>query len=45
MSVFHLTLTVTLAFKLDIDMVKMHLNTENEVPSNSGSKIIALTDT
>ena len=29
---------MTLVFKLDLDMVKMHLHTKNEVPS---SKVIA----
>ena len=35
---------MTLIFKLDLDMVKMYLHAENEVPSYSGSKVIAWTD-
>ena len=31
----------TLVLKLDLDMVKMYLHTKNEVPSYSGSKVIA----
>ena len=30
---------MTLTLKLDLDMIKMYLNTENEVPNHSGSKI------
>ena len=36
---------MTLILKLDLDMAKMHLYTENEIPSYSGSKVIAQTDT
>ena len=32
---------VTLILKLDLDMVKMYLHTENEVSMGSGSKVIA----
>ena len=32
---------MTLVLKLDLDMVKMYLHTKNEVPSFSGSKVIA----
>ena len=32
---------MTLILKLDLDMVKMCLHTKNEVPSYSGSKVIA----
>ena len=32
---------MTLALELDINMVKMYLHTKNEVPSYSGSKVIA----
>ena len=32
---------MTLVLKLDLDMVKMYLHTKNEVPSYSGSKVIA----
>ena len=32
---------MTLVLKLDLDMVKMYLHTNNEVPSYSGSKVIA----
>ena len=35
---------LTLVLKLDLDMVKMYLHTKNEVPSYSGSKVIAWTD-
>ena len=35
---------MTLVLKLDLDMVKMYLHTKNEVPSYSGSKVIAGTD-
>ena len=35
----------TLILKVDLDMVKMYLYTENEVPSYSSSKVIAWTDT
>ena len=35
---------MTLILKLDLDMVKTYLYTENEVPSYSGSKVIAWTD-
>ena len=35
---------MTLIFKLDLDIVKMPLYTENEVPSSSSSKVIARTD-
>ena len=33
--------SMTLILKPDLDMVKMHMHTENEVPSYSGSKVIA----
>ena len=36
---------MTLVLKLDLDMVKMYLHTKNKVPSYSGSKVIAWTDT
>ena len=36
---------MTLILKLDLDMVKMYLYTKYEVPSFSGSKVIAWTDT
>ena len=36
---------MTLILKLDLDMVKMYLYTEDEVPSYSSSKVIAWTDT
>ena len=32
---------MTLILKLDLDMVKMYLHMKNEVPSCSGSKVIA----
>ena len=32
---------MTLVLKLDLDMVTMYLHTKNEVPSYSGSKVIA----
>ena len=32
---------MTLILKLDVDMVNMYLHTKNEVPSYSGSKVIA----
>ena len=32
---------MTLIIKHDLDMVKMQLHTKNEVPSYSGSKVIA----
>ena len=32
---------MTLVLKPDLDMVKMYLHTKNEVPSYSGSKVIA----
>ena len=32
---------MTLILKLDLDMVKMYLYTEDEVPSYSSSKVIA----
>ena len=32
---------MTLILKLDLDMVKMYLYAENEVPSYSSSKVIA----
>ena len=32
---------MTLILKLDLDMVKMYLHTKYEVPSYSGSKVIA----
>ena len=35
---------MTLIFKLDLDMVKMYLYTEDEVPSYRSSKVIAWTD-
>ena len=35
---------MTLVLELDLDMVKMYLHTKNEVPSYSGSKVIAWTD-
>ena len=35
---------ITLILKLDLDMVKMCLYAENEIPSHSGSKVIAQTD-
>ena len=35
---------MTLILKIDLDMVKMYLHTKNEVPSYSGSKVIAWTD-
>ena len=35
---------MTLKLILDLDMVKMYLHTHNEVPSFSGSKVIAWTD-
>ena len=35
---------VTLVLKLDLDMAKMHLYTENEVLSSCRSKVITLTD-
>ena len=34
---------MTLVLKLDLDMVKMY-HMQNEVPSHSGSKVIAPTD-
>ena len=36
---------MTLILKLDLDMVKMYLYTEDEVPSYGSSKVIAWTDT
>ena len=36
---------MTLILELDLDMVKMYLYTEDEVPSYSSSKVIAWTDT
>ena len=36
---------MTLILKLDLDMVKMYLYAKNELPSCSGSKVIARTDT
>ena len=36
--------SMTLVLKLDLDMVKMYLHTQNEVPSYSISKVIAWTD-
>ena len=36
---------MTLLLKLDLDMVKMYLYTENKVPSFNISKVIAWTDT
>ena len=35
---------MTFILKLDLDVVKMYLYANNEVPSSSGSKIIAWTD-
>ena len=35
---------MTLILKLDLDMVNMHLYTKNEIPSYSGSKVVARTD-
>ena len=35
---------MTLVLKLDLDMVKMYLNTENEIPNFSGLKVISWTD-
>ena len=35
---------MTLILKLDLDMVKMYLYTEDEVPNYSSSKVIAWTD-
>ena len=32
---------MTLILKLDLDMVKMYLHAKNEVPSYSGSKVMA----
>ena len=32
---------ITLVLKLDLNVVKMYLHTKNEVPSYSGSKVIA----
>ena len=37
--------SITLVLKLDLDIVKMYISTKNEVPSISGSNVIALTDT
>ena len=34
---------MTLLLKLDLDMVKMCLQTKNEIPSYSGSKVIVWT--
>ena len=31
---------ITLKFKLDVDMVKMYLYTDNEVPSYNDSEVI-----
>ena len=36
---------MTLILKFDLDMVKMYLYTENEVPGFSSSKVIAWTQT
>ena len=36
---------MTLILKLDLDMVKMYLDTTNEVSMSSSSKVIAWTDT
>ena len=36
---------MTLILKFNLDMVKMYLYTKNEVPSCSGSEVIAWTDT
>ena len=33
---------MTLIFKLDLNMIKMHLYAESEVPRYSGSKVIAV---
>ena len=35
---------MTLILKFHLAMVKMYLYTENEIPSHSGSKVIAQTD-
>ena len=35
---------MTLMFKLDLDIVKMYKYSKNEIPSCSGSKVIAQTD-
>ena len=35
---------MALILKLDLNMVKMYLHTKKEVPSCSGSKVIAWTD-
>ena len=35
---------MTLTLKPELDMVKMYLNVENELPSCSGSKVMAQTD-
>ena len=35
---------MTLVLKRDLDLVKMYLHTKNEVPSYSGSKVMAWTD-
>ena len=36
---------MTLILKLDLDIVKMYLYTENKVPSFNSSKVKACTDT
>ena len=36
---------MTFVLKLDLDIVKMYVCTENEVPSFSGSKALASADT
>ena len=35
---------MTLVLKLDLDVVKIYLHTQNEVPSYGSSKVIAWTD-
>ena len=35
---------VTLELKLDLDMVKMYLYTQNKVPSSSHSQVVTWTD-
>ena len=37
--------SMTLILKLDLDSIKMHVCTKNEVPTFTGSKVIIGTDT
>ena len=37
--------SITLVLKLDLDIVMVYVSTKNEVPSISGSNVIASTDT